>query len=62
MTKPHDVTCPTCGGPMVPRDSRYGKFWGCREYPRCRGTRDSMGRTLEERQADARKDTREKTE
>jgi ssDNA-binding Zn-finger/Zn-ribbon topoisomerase 1 len=37
------VTCPTCEGPMVPRTSTHGKFWGCAAFPKCRGTRDSMG-------------------
>ena len=32
--------CPLCGGVMVKRHDRNGKaFWGCSEYPRCRGTR-----------------------
>jgi DNA helicase-2/ATP-dependent DNA helicase PcrA len=31
--------CPDCGHPMVMRESKYGKFWGCRQFPVCRGTR-----------------------
>lgn len=32
--------CPQCGGKMVKRHDRNGRaFWGCAEYPRCRGTR-----------------------
>lgn len=36
--------CPRCSGPMVERTARRGEkagetFWGCREYPACRGTR-----------------------
>ena len=36
--------CPTCNKVMVPRVSKRGSaagrnFWGCSEYPRCRGTR-----------------------
>ena len=36
--------CPTCGAPMVERRARKGpsagqSFWGCSDYPRCRGTR-----------------------
>ena len=31
--------CPDCGHPMVTRESKYGKFWGCRQFPVCRGTR-----------------------
>lgn len=41
--KPENVRCPTCDGPMVPRTGRHGKFWGCANYPRCKGTRNSMG-------------------
>jgi restriction system protein len=36
-------TCPTCSTPMVLREARRGphageKFWGCANYPKCRGT------------------------
>ena len=41
--KPENVTCPECNGPMVPRTSAHGKFWGCKDYPRCKGTRNVMG-------------------
>jgi DNA topoisomerase-1 len=30
--------CPNCGSTMVVRRSRYGKlFYGCSQYPNCRG-------------------------
>jgi len=37
--------CPLCGKAMVMRTARRGqnvgnKFWGCPDYPGCRGTRD----------------------
>ena len=32
-------TCPDCGHAMTMRESKYGKFWGCRQFPNCRGTR-----------------------
>ena len=37
-------TCPRCNTPMVLREVRRGphagrKFWGCVNYPKCRGTR-----------------------
>ena len=32
--------CPECGGPMALRDGRRGKFWGCKQYPKCKGTRE----------------------
>lgn len=47
-----DVKCPECGGPMVSRKGTYGIFWGCKKYPNCRGTRDSMGRSKAERDAE----------
>lgn len=31
--------CPRCGGDLVERDGRYGKFLGCSNYPKCRFTR-----------------------
>ena len=36
--------CPSCNTPMVLREARRGKyagekFWGCTNYPKCRGTR-----------------------
>lgn len=30
--------CPKCGGKMKSREGRWGTFWGCNSYPRCRGT------------------------
>ncbi|MEG6506233.1 topoisomerase DNA-binding C4 zinc finger domain-containing protein [Nitratidesulfovibrio sp. 1201_IL3209] len=32
--------CPLCGSSMRQRSGRYGKFWGCSQYPRCKGTRN----------------------
>lgn len=41
-TKPEPY-CPECGGRMVLRRPKPGQtwesFWGCRQYPDCRGTR-----------------------
>ena len=31
--------CPECGGKLVLRESRYGKFWGCKNFPKCRFTK-----------------------
>ncbi|WP_230055892.1 type I DNA topoisomerase [Campylobacter suis] len=30
-----DVACPKCGGEIVERFSRRGKFYGCQNYPKC---------------------------
>lgn len=32
--------CPKCGAPMILRTSKYGKFYGCSNYPSCKGKRD----------------------
>ena len=37
------TTCPRCGMAMVLRSARYGPFFGCPSYPRCRGTRSVPG-------------------
>lgn len=36
-------SCPRCGSPMLVRTAKQGQnagkdFWGCRSFPRCRGT------------------------
>lgn len=28
--------CPRCGGTLVLRKGKYGRFWGCSNYPKCR--------------------------
>lgn len=47
-----NLKCPECEGPMVPRTSQHGKFWGCKAYPKCKGTRDSMGESPLDRRKD----------
>jgi hypothetical protein len=32
--------CPNCGKPMVVRNGKNGKFYGCSGYPQCRHTRN----------------------
>lgn len=51
MSKPENVTCPECGGPMTSRVNKSSgqRFWGCNDFPRCRGTRDTDGRSASER-------------
>jgi len=34
----HEITCAECGAQMMLRDSKYGKFFGCSQYPNCKGT------------------------
>ena len=39
---PADVKCPECDGPMKLRPGRWGKyFYGCANYPKCKGTRQA---------------------
>lgn len=33
--------CPKCGGLLVQRQSKYGSFLGCSNYPRCRFTHNN---------------------
>jgi hypothetical protein len=33
--------CPLCGDLMKRRSGKFGEFWGCVNYPNCRGTRQS---------------------
>lgn len=33
-------SCPKCGSSMRRRSGRYGQFWGCSRYPKCRGSRN----------------------
>ncbi len=35
-----EVLCPKCGAQMVKRSSIYGQFYGCSDFPRCRGIRN----------------------
>ena len=53
-TKPMNTTgtgslpaCPVCSNPMVMRSAKKGSnagntFWGCSNYPRCKGTRAAV--------------------
>jgi hypothetical protein len=34
-----EYRCPRCGGMLVMRNGRYGRFWGCNHYPECKYTR-----------------------
>lgn len=31
--------CPICGANTVLRDGKYGKFYGCENFPKCNGSR-----------------------
>lgn len=34
----HNI-CPICGGQLVQKSGKYGKFYGCENYPKCRFTK-----------------------
>ena len=40
--------CPKCGGVMRLRHGKTGDFWGCTNYPACRGTREVAQRAPKE--------------
>lgn len=40
--------CPVCGGKMVERLGRNGKFLSCAEFPKCKGMLGIDGKTVEE--------------
>lgn len=33
-------TCPWCGRSLVLKNGKYGRFWGCSGFPKCRFTRN----------------------
>jgi|AntRauTorcE11897_2_1112592.scaffolds.fasta_scaffold00646_2 ATP-dependent DNA helicase RecQ len=43
IKEPEPPTCQECQVEMVPRNGRYGKFWGCTNYPRCSYTEQYSG-------------------
>jgi DNA topoisomerase I len=38
------VRCRECGKPMVKREGRFGTFFGCVDYPKCKGIRNVQQR------------------
>ena len=34
--------CPKCGGTLKEREGKYGKFYGCSNYPRCKYTKKGV--------------------
>ena len=31
----HNI-CPRCGAPLVLKNGKYGEFWGCSNFPKCK--------------------------
>jgi len=44
---PADVKCPVCGGPMIIKLGKGGKFLSCEKFPDCNGARTIEGKELE---------------
>ncbi|MFA5098826.1 MAG: type I DNA topoisomerase [Candidatus Paceibacterota bacterium] len=42
-----EIKCPVCGGPMVIKLSRTGKFLSCKKFPECSGARKIDGSVME---------------
>ncbi len=40
------VRCPECGKPMLRRTGRFGVFYGCVDYPKCKGIRNVQQRLM----------------
>lgn len=38
--KEKEMICPKCGGQLVERSGKYGKFIGCSNYPKCKYTQN----------------------
>jgi len=47
-----EIKCPDCDGEMVSRTGKFGVFWGRKNFPKCKGTRDNMGRSKADRAAE----------
>ncbi|MBI2100118.1 MAG: type I DNA topoisomerase [Candidatus Vogelbacteria bacterium] len=43
---PADIKCPVCGGPMIIKLGKAGKFLSCAEFPDCSGARTIDGQEL----------------
>lgn len=44
---PKDIKCPICGGEMIIKLGRGGKFYSCAKYPDCDGAMTMEGKVLE---------------
>lgn len=42
-----EFKCPVCGGPMIIKLSKAGKFMSCKRFPECTGARTIDGKELE---------------
>jgi len=47
-----DVRCAECGKPMLLRSGRFGRFFGCVDYPKCKGIRNVQHRLMYRTESD----------
>lgn len=40
--KVDNMICPKCGGKLIQRNSKYGIFLGCSNYPKCKFTKSNL--------------------
>ena len=38
IIKDNSTICPKCGGNLIERTGKFGKFIGCSNYPKCKYT------------------------
>jgi DNA topoisomerase I len=38
LTEPTNEKCPLCGAPLIKRTGRYGEFYACSNFPKCKYT------------------------
>jgi DNA topoisomerase-1 len=50
---PKDIKCPECGGKMVIKLGKNGRFYSCVKFPDCKGMRGIDGKTEEDVQKEA---------
>ena len=41
-----NVVCPEDGGLMIPREGKFGLFYGCQNYPKCKGILNVQNRAV----------------
>lgn len=46
LIEANTIRCPRCGGKLILRKGKYGEFYGCSNYPKCRYT--ECGRIADE--------------
>jgi ssDNA-binding Zn-finger/Zn-ribbon topoisomerase 1 len=45
MNKENNMKCKKCKSQMVLRNGKFGQFWGCTKFPKCKGTQKYVSDT-----------------